>query len=78
MTDNKKTSVFGLYPSVQRAERAVDELVASGFSNGAATTMSSWRTKFPFFERPGPFRGRFRIFVRQRLEKLDEVRNLSG
>jgi hypothetical protein len=33
--------------------------VASGFSNGAATTMNSWRTKFPFFERPGPLRGRF-------------------
>jgi hypothetical protein len=31
MTD-KKTSVFGLYPSVNRAESAVDELVGSGFS----------------------------------------------
>ena len=33
MTDkNKKTAVFGLYPSVERAERAVDELVGRGFS----------------------------------------------
>jgi hypothetical protein len=39
MTDNKKTSVFGLYPSVQRAERAVDELVASGFSNADVSVL---------------------------------------
>ena len=32
MTD-KKTAVFGIYPSVERAERAVDELVNGGFSN---------------------------------------------
>jgi heat induced stress protein YflT len=32
MTD-KKTAVFGLYPSVERAERAVDELTAARFSN---------------------------------------------
>ncbi len=29
----KKTAVFGLYSSVERAERAVDELVSAGFSN---------------------------------------------
>jgi hypothetical protein len=33
MTDNKKTAVFGLYPTVERAERAVDSLVSAGFSN---------------------------------------------
>ena len=33
MTDNKKTAVFGLYPSVERAERAVDDLVNARFSN---------------------------------------------
>lgn len=33
MTDNKQTAVFGLYASVDRAERAVDELVTAGFSN---------------------------------------------
>ena len=27
MTENKKTAVFGLYPSVERAESAVDALV---------------------------------------------------
>jgi hypothetical protein len=32
MTD-KKTAVFGLYPSVERAERAVDELVSANFSS---------------------------------------------
>lgn len=32
MTD-KKTAVFGLYPTVERAERAVDGLVSAGFSN---------------------------------------------
>src|SRR5512133_3881821 len=33
MTDNKKTAVFGLYPSVERAEQAVDALVGARFSN---------------------------------------------
>jgi hypothetical protein len=33
MTDNKKTAVFGLYPSVDRAEQAVDALLSAGFSN---------------------------------------------
>ena len=33
MTENKKTAVFGLYPSVARAESAVDALVNSRFSN---------------------------------------------
>ena len=32
MTD-KKTAVFGLYPTVDRAERAVDELVSARFTN---------------------------------------------
>jgi hypothetical protein len=30
---NKKTAVFGIYASVEQAERAVDTLVAQGFSN---------------------------------------------
>jgi uncharacterized membrane protein len=29
----KNTAVFGIYPSVQAAERAVDALITSGFSN---------------------------------------------
>jgi hypothetical protein len=33
MTENKKTAVFGLYPSVERAESAVDALVNGRFSN---------------------------------------------
>ena len=33
MTENKKTAVFGLYPSVERAESAVDELITARFSN---------------------------------------------
>ena len=33
MTENKKTAVFGLYPSVERAESAVDALVNARFSN---------------------------------------------
>jgi hypothetical protein len=32
MNDNKKTAVFGLYPSVEAAERAVDALVSGRFS----------------------------------------------
>jgi hypothetical protein len=40
MTDyNKKTAVFGLYPSVERAERAVDQLVAAGFSNADVSVL---------------------------------------
>jgi hypothetical protein len=31
---DKKTAVFGIYPSVARAERAVDTLVQGHFSNG--------------------------------------------
>jgi hypothetical protein len=30
---SKKTAVFGLYPSVERAERAVDELVSASFAS---------------------------------------------
>ena len=33
MTENKKTAVFGLYPSVARAESAVDALVNARFAN---------------------------------------------
>jgi len=40
MTDNnKKTAVFGLYPSVARAELAVDELIAAGFSNADVSVL---------------------------------------
>jgi hypothetical protein len=39
MTDNKKTAVFGLYPSVERAERAVDELVRASFSNSDVSVL---------------------------------------
>jgi hypothetical protein len=39
MSDNKKVSVFGLYPTVQRAESAVDELVGSGFSNADVSVL---------------------------------------
>jgi len=31
--DNKKTAVFGIYPSVSAAERAVDTLITQGFRN---------------------------------------------
>jgi len=31
--NDKKTAVFGLYASVDRAERAVDELISAGFFN---------------------------------------------
>jgi hypothetical protein len=37
--NNKKTAVFGLYPSVARAERAVDELVSAGFSNADVSVL---------------------------------------
>jgi hypothetical protein len=33
MGNNKKTSVFGIYPSSVQAERSVDRLLAAGFSN---------------------------------------------
>ena len=36
---NKKTAVFGLYSSVDRAERAVDELVAAGFDNADVSVL---------------------------------------
>lgn len=38
MTD-KKTAVFGLYPSVERAERAVDQLVSASFSNSDVSVL---------------------------------------
>ena len=39
MTKNKKTAVFGLYPSVNRAELAVDELVGAGFSQADVSVL---------------------------------------
>jgi len=39
MTDNKKTAVFGLYPSVERAEQAVDALVGAAFSNSDVSVL---------------------------------------
>src|SRR4030095_871901 len=36
---NKKTAVFGLYPSVDRAERAVDELVTARFDNADVSVL---------------------------------------
>src|SRR6187401_1110290 len=36
---NKKTAVFGLYPTVDRAERAVDELVAAHFDNADVSVL---------------------------------------
>jgi len=40
MTDkNKKTAVFGLYANVERAERAVDELVSARFSNADVSVL---------------------------------------
>jgi heat induced stress protein YflT len=38
MTD-KKTAVFGLYPTIEHAERAVDALVAAGFSNADVSVL---------------------------------------
>jgi hypothetical protein len=38
MTD-KKTAVFGLYPSVEQAERAVDEIVRAGFSDADVSVL---------------------------------------
>jgi hypothetical protein len=39
MTDSKKTAVFGLYPSVARAEQAVDALIGEGFSNSDVSVL---------------------------------------
>ena len=39
MTNNKKISVFGLYPSVARAESAADDLVGSGFSSNDVSVL---------------------------------------
>lgn len=39
MTHNKKTAVFGLYPSVERAEQAVDALVDARFSNADVSVL---------------------------------------
>jgi len=40
---DKKTAVFGLYKTVDNAERAVDELVANGFSNGDVSVLMADR-----------------------------------
>jgi hypothetical protein len=39
MTDNKEIAVFGLYPSVERAEQAVDALVSAGFSSSDVSVL---------------------------------------
>jgi hypothetical protein len=39
MTNSKKTAVFGLYPSVERAEQAVDALVSARFSNADVSVL---------------------------------------
>ena len=39
MTNNKKTAVFGLYPSVDRAEQAVDALLGANFSNSDVSVL---------------------------------------
>ena len=39
MTNNKKTAVFGLYPSVDRAEQAVDALLVASFSNSDVSVL---------------------------------------
>ena len=36
---NKKTAVFGLFPSIERAEHAVDELVNGGFSESDVSVL---------------------------------------
>jgi len=43
MTQNKKTAVFGLYPSVADAERTVDALVGAGFSNSDVSVLMADR-----------------------------------
>jgi hypothetical protein len=40
---DKNTAVFGLYPSVERAERAVDELVNANFSNADVSVLMADR-----------------------------------
>jgi len=37
--EDKKTAVFGIYPSVERAEDAVDDLVAAGFSHADVSVL---------------------------------------
>jgi hypothetical protein len=37
--ENKKTAVFGIYPSSTSAEMAVDQLVAAGYSNQAVSVL---------------------------------------
>jgi hypothetical protein len=37
--DSKNKAVFGIYPSVGQAERAVDTLLQGGFSNGAISVL---------------------------------------
>jgi len=37
--ENKKTAVFGIYPSVAQAERSVDTLLRAGFPNGAISVL---------------------------------------
>jgi hypothetical protein len=39
MTDNKKTSVFGIYSSVAQADHATDSLVKSGFDPSAISAL---------------------------------------
>jgi hypothetical protein len=39
MNEDKKTAVFGLYPSVERAESAVDALVNGRFSNADVSVL---------------------------------------
>ena len=36
----KNTAVFGIYTSVEHAERAVDTLIAAGFANGAISVLT--------------------------------------
>ena len=36
---DKRTAVFGIYPSVEQAERAVDALVLAGFSNSDVSVL---------------------------------------
>ena len=37
--DSKKTAVFGIYSSVEKAERAVESLVHAGFDRGAVSVL---------------------------------------
>jgi hypothetical protein len=36
----KNTAVFGIYKSVEHAERAVDTLIAAGFTNSAISVLT--------------------------------------